>query len=444
MASDLVNIRKSFVARPGYLFLDPDFSQIEPRMGAAMAGERPLLEGFVTGKDFYSIIYSLMAKIPFEQVTKKLRQIGKVTALGQAYGQGVSAAARQFKMPYEEAEALLESYWNGLPATRAARDELIIKARREGAVRTIFGNRMPLPDLMDRDHVIRAKAERQCWNFLIQGQSAIWLKIAMLRVDRALVGRDAHILLTVHDELLIEVSQRERLAEIIWLIRDAMEFHVKDLPIDAPMYPSNRSFYPDGFFVPIDMQLGMNWGEVHDLEDKTTKDKLTGESKTIKGFKSIARDLKLDLDWETFDQPVPDYVTPRRNRYKTKSSTVQAQTPQGPDMSARFAEARQKPVPETKPSELKKEARVDPFRYPCVVVTFPQINELEEQYLAGACRVAGGQEHLFLNFGEDMVDANQQVDAKMLLELLSKMPRIGATITSERYCAAGRIVRKVF
>lgn len=473
MATDLVNVRKAFIANPGYFIVDVDYSQIEPRLSAAHSGERPILQGFVADVDYYTNIYHLMSKIPIDQIGKKLRQIGKVINLRLSYGGGVNSLARTLKLGYEETSILLESYWAGQPALTAAINELLVRARSEGGVRTIFGSWMPLPDLSHQENAIRAKAERQCWNRLIQGTAAIWLKIAMLRCDRALVGRDVFMKLTVHDELYFECSVKEKVSEVLWLIRDAFEFKVPDLPVDAALYyQSNRDIYPSGFYVPAAITCGMNWGDQHEISDKTVKDKKTGEPKIIKGWKTISRELGLNLDFDTFEQLVPDYLTPRRNRFFAKPSSSPAEVPQSSPLRDRVAamisEVRQASVnvvvesygpagvvaPVLPPARLRlvqpdeeppaEEVRVDPYRYPCVVVKLPPVDATEERIVTLAAQTAVGNEWLFLQCGEALVDARRQVDAKAFMAILAKLPRICSILTSERYTAAGQLVRQVF
>jgi hypothetical protein len=427
MATQLINVRAAFEARPGYVLYDIDYSQIENRLSAAVAGERPLLEGFLAGHDFYRMIFAQMkgGNIDINSITKTERQIGKVLVLGQGYGQGKKGAARQLKKSLEETEQILAAYWNGLPATTAARNEILIKARSAMGMSTWFGRWRPMPELFHDQNHIRAKAERQLWNFYIQGTAADWMKIAMLRCDRALAHYDVHLLLTVHDELLFEVSVKEPLAEVAWVIKDAMEFKVPDLPVDVPaLYRSNRDLYPDGFYVPAEATWGFNWGEQHELEDQTKG------GKTVKGFRTLAKERGLDLDFETFRDPKPDYTTPRRSRASrpTKPTLRAVETAAINDLF-------------TKPLQ---EDQVDPFRYPCVVVEMPQLDKAESEFVKNASALLPGPDHLFLEYDAKLIDTTVQVDGGQLVEYLKKLPRVGSKLTANRFNQNGSLVKVSF
>ena len=122
MSNQSVNVRSAFVARPGYYYMDADYAQIEPKLSAALAGERSLIQGFIDEKDYYTLIYALMSQTPYEQVTKTLRQIGKTIVLGQSYGQEAGGLARKLKTSFDNAKEYMDAYWSGIPYTKAAKD----------------------------------------------------------------------------------------------------------------------------------------------------------------------------------------------------------------------------------------------------------------------------------------------------------------------------------
>lgn len=266
MSNQSVDIRSAFVARPGYFLLDPDYSQIEFKISAALAGEKRVLDGFAKGHDYYTIVFNGMFSTNFtgkkDPVTGKRdipsedRKLGKETALGQNYGQEANGLARKLKVSQDRGRELMDRYWAGLPATKVAKEQALRFAMQKGYVQTWFGRKRPLPDLNSEIRSIRAKAVRSVWNTIIQGTAADWLKIAMVRVHRALKDYDAHILLTVHDELLIEVSEKEPIREVVAVVKEAMEFKVKGMPVGL------EDMYPDGFFVEVGDECGYDWGNL--------------------------------------------------------------------------------------------------------------------------------------------------------------------------------------
>lgn len=264
MSSQTVNIRQAYVARPGYYFMDFDYSQIEFRLSAAIAGEKTLIKGFYEGNDYYTMIYDSMFGTSFKtksKISATLRKLGKEISLGQNYGQEAGGLAHKMKVPYEQAKELMDKYWNGLTATRAAREAALQFAIRNGFINTWFGRKRGLPDLYSPIRQIKAAAVRSVWNSVIQGSSADWLKIAMVRVARGLKDRDAHILLTVQDELVVEVSEKEPFWEIRKILLEGMEFKVKGLPVGM------QDMYPDGYFVPVGPGYGYDWGNIIDKEE---------------------------------------------------------------------------------------------------------------------------------------------------------------------------------
>lgn len=298
MSNQSVNIREAFQARPGYYFMDPDYSQIEFRLSAAMAGERALLIGFREGKDYYNTVYASMTggQKTADDVTKQERQVGKVLALGQQYDQGPGGLARKLGCTLDTAKGLQDQYWSGLAATARAKEQALQFALQNGYVLTWFGFKRYLPELKSDNRALRGKAMRSVWSTRIQGTAANWMKIAMLRAGRALrqQNRDAHLLLTVHDELLFEVSFNEPILEIESLILQAMEFKVPGLPVDHP------DLYPDGFYCPAQNAYGLNWGNLFDdIEDVVKK------GKSVQGWRSYCKANGIPVN---FDDPRPEML----------------------------------------------------------------------------------------------------------------------------------------
>lgn len=451
MATQLVNVRSAFVAPAGRIFHDFDYSQIENRVSAAKAGERPLLEGFLAGADYYRMIYKQMSGWPGElaDIPKTLRQVGKVMVLGQGYGQGKKGAARQLKLDWndpdqrDQACRQVDAYWDGLPATRYARDEAIARARREGGARSHFGRWRPLPDIHSADGFLRSRAERQVWNYIIQASSADWMKIAILRAHRALRNRDVTFHLTVHDELIVAPSLREKLREVAWLTRHAAEFRVPDLPRSSPFYKPCDDLYPGGgFFVPTEQTWGFNWGEQHEVEDKTVK----GEVEP--GIVTVARASGVELDFHSFCGKRLDLGEPHgmeeaeilahlKPDYETSSRKSRIVVPrQVADAGTDLIDAAR--------GKLAEEADVaEPFRYPCVVVDLPVVSAEGASFVMLAAQSCPGDEWLYLRYEGRRVDANRQVAAKALVGWIRQAP-FGDKCQTERYDARGAVVRVEF
>jgi len=296
MSSQAVNIREAFEARPGYYFMDPDYSQIEFRLSAAMAGERALLLGFKKGADYYKAVYSQMFKKPLDQVVKSERDIGKVLALGQQYDQGPGGLSRKLNCDYDTAKDLMDKYWGGLACTAQAKEEATQRALQNGGVHTWFGRWRALPELYSDVRAIRGKGLRSVWSTRIQGTAADWMKIAMLRCYTALrkQNRDAHLILTVHDEILFEVSEKEPLLEIKEIIGEGMEFKIKNLPVN------NLDLYPDGFFCPVNFEYGYNWGTLFELDDSVNK-----KGETVIGFRTFCQQNNMPVN---FEDPRPEVM----------------------------------------------------------------------------------------------------------------------------------------
>jgi hypothetical protein len=298
MANQTVNVREAFRARDGYYLMDFDYSQIENRLSAALAGEGTIIKGYLKGYDYYIMLYAAMYGITIDQVTDQNRKLGKILALGQNYGQEEYGLAKQLQRSVDVARELMDRYWAGLPATKQAKEDLLQRAIQTGGVRTWFGRWRALPELFlkgidKKEQQIKKKAIRSVWNTHIQGTAADWLKIAMVRCDRGLEGRDAHMLLTVHDELVLEVAFHENFNEIRQITKEAMEFKVKGLPV------GHQDLYPDGFFVPIGEEYGLDWGNTMPLDDKVSK------GKQIQGFRTYCAQHNIPVN---FDSPRQDVV----------------------------------------------------------------------------------------------------------------------------------------
>ncbi len=212
-------IRAAFVAPPGQVLLSADYSQVELRILAHYASDPALLEAFRRKEDVHAATAAETFGVPREMVTPEMRRIAKVLNFGIAYGLSAFGLSQRLDMPPKEAQAIIDRYFGRYAAVRRWLDETVVRARREGEVRTLFGRKRALPELMSRNPALRQGAERMAVNTPIQGTAADLIKLAMIRVDRALASRglQARLLLQVHDELVLEAAEgeAERVGELV-------------------------------------------------------------------------------------------------------------------------------------------------------------------------------------------------------------------------------------
>jgi DNA polymerase-1 len=206
-------IRRAFVAPPGRVLVAADYSQIELRLLAHLSGDEALLETFRRGEDIHRATAAKIFGVTLSAVTPDQRRGAKTINFGVLYGMGPFALATQLGVPRGEAKEFIAAYFERFPRIRACLDSILEKARATGGTETIFGRVRPIPGLHDRNHNVRANAERMAMNAPFQGAAADLIKIAMLRLDAALAREipEARLLLQVHDELVLECP--EALAE---------------------------------------------------------------------------------------------------------------------------------------------------------------------------------------------------------------------------------------
>ena len=201
-------IRRSFIADPGKVLVSADYSQIELRILAHLSGDPVLRKAFAEGIDVHTQTAAEVFGIPLEEVGLTERRVAKAVNYGLAYGQSDFGLARALDIPRTEARHYIERYFERFATVRRFMDEIVEKARRSGASFTVLGRRRPIPGLGSRDYRARSAAERVAQNTPMQGSGADIMKLAMLRVNRLLAQRRfrAELLLTVHDELVLEVD----------------------------------------------------------------------------------------------------------------------------------------------------------------------------------------------------------------------------------------------
>ena len=205
-------IRRAFVASPGAVLLTADYSQIELRLLAHLAGDAAFVEAFERGGDIHRQTAAVIFGVPQEQVTSEMRAQAKTINFATIYGQGPFALSRQLGITLDEAKRFIDHYFTRFAGVRAWLDRTVAEARAKGYVETLFGRRRYIPELKDKNFNIRAFGERTATNSPLQGSAADLIKIAMIGIARALRERGlaSRMILQVHDELVFEVPHGER------------------------------------------------------------------------------------------------------------------------------------------------------------------------------------------------------------------------------------------
>jgi DNA polymerase-1 len=217
-------IRRAFVAAPGHVLISADYSQIELRVLAHMAGEDTLIEAFRAGEDIHDRTGAQLFGADSGLDAHALRSRSKMVNYAVLYGKTPFTLARDINVTVEAAQAFIDAYFAGFPRIRAFIDQILDEGRRTGIVRTMFGRRRLVPNLTSRNYQMRSQAEREAINMPIQGTAADILKRAMIDLHAGLpaLGLEARMILTVHDELLFECP-RQHAPAVAAFVRQRME-----------------------------------------------------------------------------------------------------------------------------------------------------------------------------------------------------------------------------
>jgi DNA polymerase-1 len=247
-------IRDAFIAEPGNLLISADYSQIELRIVASLAEDKKMMEIFENGLDIHAATAAAINDVPLEKVTKEMRYAAKEVNFGVLYGMGVYGLASRTGISRELAREFIEKYFVEFSGVKKYIDETIEFVKKNGYCETLFGRRRYLPELTSTNFQVRSSAERMAVNHPIQGTEADIVKKAMIEVFKKLNEFDeskkhktpaAHILMQVHDELVLEVKE-DCVEEVSKILKDTMESVVK---LKVP--------------VKVEVHAGKNWGEVH-------------------------------------------------------------------------------------------------------------------------------------------------------------------------------------
>jgi len=223
LASQLVNIRNLFLPnKENHVFVDSDWSSVENRVGAILAGEQWVLDAFDRGEDLYKKVYGQMFEVEdLKLITKAQRQVGKALVLGQNYGMSKWGLSKWLDCSHDEAQGYIEQYANAHPATQKAKGSLLGLARKTGKVTTYFGRVRHIENLNSSEGGERRAAEREVWNTNVQGTSADILKICIVRFEKIIKerGLPVELVMPIHDEIL---CQADVMNCDIWDVRDAL------------------------------------------------------------------------------------------------------------------------------------------------------------------------------------------------------------------------------
>ena len=204
-------IRKVFIPKDGYVFVDADYSQIELRVLAAISGDETLIHAYREAQDIHRITASQVFHIPFDEVTDLQRRNAKAVNFGIVYGISSFGLSQDLSITRKEAAQYIEKYFETYPGIKKFLDDTVENAKKEGYVTTLFGRRRPMPELKAGNFMQRSFGERVAMNAPIQGTAADIIKIAMIRVNDRLKAENlkSRLILQVHDELLIEAEESE-------------------------------------------------------------------------------------------------------------------------------------------------------------------------------------------------------------------------------------------
>ena len=241
-------VRGLFVPRDkDHQLLCADYSQIELRVIASMSGDQAMIDAFNAGEDIHATTAANIFHCPIKDVTREQRGHAKTVNFGIIYGVSAFGLAQQTNLSRSEAKAIIDSYFATYPGIKDYIDAQVASARDKGFVETLMGRRRYLRDINSRNGAMRGHAERNAINAPIQGSAADIVKLAMLKVAKALdEGKfEAKLILQVHDELVFD-APRQELEKLQSMVKTSMESAYQ---LKVPLI--------------VDVGLGDNWLEAH-------------------------------------------------------------------------------------------------------------------------------------------------------------------------------------
>ncbi|MGJ8525673.1 DNA polymerase I [Halomonadaceae bacterium LMG 33818] len=241
-------IRRAFVARPGYVIVAADYSQIELRIMAHLSGDKGLLKAFAEGRDIHAATAAEVFGVSIDKVTSDQRRSAKAINFGLIYGMSAWGLAKQLHIDRTQAQTYIDRYFHRYPGVADFMESTRALASEQGYVETVFGRRLYVPDIHSRQANRRQAAERTAINAPMQGTAADIIKRAMINVDQWLNSKghyDALMVMQVHDELVFEVAEGQQDAFI-----EAVRHHMQEAgALDVDLL--------------VEARAGANWEEAH-------------------------------------------------------------------------------------------------------------------------------------------------------------------------------------
>ena len=240
-------IRNMFVAAPGMMLVDADYSQIELRLLAHISGDETMKEAFLSGEDFHTVTASNVFGVPVSEVTPVLRSRAKAVNFGIVYGISAFSLAQDIGVYPNEAKAYIDAYLEKYHGVRDYMKQIVETAKAQGYVSTVYGRRRYLPELKSANFNMRSFGERVALNMPVQGTAADIIKLAMVNVHRRLKaeGLKARLILQVHDELIVECPGEEA-EQVRQILTEEMENAAR---LSVPLL--------------AEAHIGHSWAEAH-------------------------------------------------------------------------------------------------------------------------------------------------------------------------------------
>ena len=240
-------IRRMFIAPPGSVLVDADYSQIELRLLAHISQDKAMIDAFLSGEDFHAVTASNVFRVPLSEVTHAMRSSAKAVNFGIVYGISAFSLSQDIGVSPKEAQAYIDAYFQEYSGVHRYMTDIVEKARADGYVTTLYGRRRDIPELKNSKYAVRQFGERVALNMPIQGTAADIMKLAMIDAFRSLEesGLKAKLVLQVHDELIVECPEEE--AEQVSAILEKSMSGIASLSV--PLV--------------VDVQVGHSWAEAH-------------------------------------------------------------------------------------------------------------------------------------------------------------------------------------
>ena len=242
-------IRKAFVPRDAdHVLVASDYSQIELRLVAALSGDKGMVDAFQQGRDIHTATAALIFDVPFEEVDRTQRNQAKTINFAILYGAGSQRLMQELEISRQEASDLIKNYYERFTGLKEFMRSSVENAKDEGYTTTLLGRKRTLRDINSKSGLARSLAERMAMNTPIQGTAADMIKIAMIRIDKALREGNfrTKMILQVHDELVFD-APRDEVDRVVPIIEELMREAIPDLAVP----------------IVVETDLGENWLEAH-------------------------------------------------------------------------------------------------------------------------------------------------------------------------------------